>query len=186
MNRTLPARLGAARMDSPLGSILLLHHGDRLTGLYFEGQRHGPKHDPDRNWGDPPPAVREALQRYFERPTTPFLVALELRGTPFQCDVWHALQTIPSGRTATYADIARAIGRPAAVRAVGAAIGRNPVSIIVPCHRVLGSDGSLTGYAGGTERKRWLLVHEGVPLDLDGREKSGRNNEDARTQSPAA
>jgi methylated-DNA-[protein]-cysteine S-methyltransferase len=87
---------------------------------------------------------------------------LDLRGTPFQRAVWTALQTLPAGATSTYAAMAKEAGSPAAVRAAGAAIGRNPVSVIVPCHRVLGRDGSLTGYAGGLERKRALLAHEGA------------------------
>jgi methylated-DNA-[protein]-cysteine S-methyltransferase len=85
-------------------------------------------------------------------------------GTPFQRDVWGALRRVPAGRTITYAEMARAIGRPAAHRAVGAANGKNPVSIVIPCHRMLGSDGALTGYGGGIERKRWLLQHEGASV----------------------
>ena len=89
-----------------------------------------------------------------------FDLPLSMRGTEFQQAVWAVLRTIPAGRTETYGEVARRIGRPAAVRAVGAAIGRNPVSIVVPCHRVVGAAGSLTGYAGGTDRKAWLLRHE--------------------------
>lgn len=89
-------------------------------------------------------------------------LAVDPGGTPFQRAVWNALRAIPAGETRSYADIARAVGRPSAVRAVGAANGRNPVAIVVPCHRVVGSDGSLTGYAGGIARKRWLLAHEGA------------------------
>ena len=91
-------------------------------------------------------------------------VPVDLRGTRFQERVWEALREIPAGSTRTYGEIARAIGRPTASRAVGAASGRNPVALIVPCHRVVGADGALTGYAGGVERKRWLLTHEGMKV----------------------
>jgi methylated-DNA-[protein]-cysteine S-methyltransferase len=90
-------------------------------------------------------------------------VALELEGSPFQVEVWTALRAIPFGATVSYGDIARAVGRPGAVRAVGAANGRNPISIIVPCHRVIGADGTLTGYGWGVDRKAWLLAHERAP-----------------------
>ncbi|MEM1184717.1 MAG: methylated-DNA--[protein]-cysteine S-methyltransferase [Planctomycetota bacterium] len=104
----------------------------------------------------------EQLSGYFAGTRRVFDVRLDLQGTDFQRSVWTALLDIPFGQTRSYADIARAIGNPDAVRAVGLANGRNPVSIIVPCHRVIGSDGSLTGYGGGMDRKRWLLAHEGV------------------------
>ncbi len=91
---------------------------------------------------------------------------LDLRGTQMQREIWAALLEIPAGVTRTYGEIARAIGRPSAVRAVGAAIGANPVGVLVPCHRVLGANGALTGYAGGLPRKRWLLAHEGAALAL--------------------
>ena len=88
-------------------------------------------------------------------------IAVDPAGTAFQREVWSALQRIPTGSTASYSDIAVAVGRPAAVRAVGLANARNPIAVVIPCHRVVGRDGSLTGYAGGLERKRWLLEHEG-------------------------
>ena len=106
--------------------------------------------------------ARDEIGEYFDGRRKRFDLPLELVGTPFQCQVWQALLEIPFGQTATYGAIARRCGRPRAVRAVGAAVGRNPVSIIVPCHRVLGSDGSLTGYAGGLPRKRALLSLEGL------------------------
>jgi methylated-DNA-[protein]-cysteine S-methyltransferase len=106
--------------------------------------------------------IRRQLDEYFEGQRKNFNVPLELHGSPFQVQVWTALRAIPYGQTASYAAIAQAVGRPAAVRAVGAANGRNPVSIIVPCHRVIGADGSLTGYGWGVERKAWLLAHERV------------------------
>ncbi|HEY4188648.1 MAG TPA: methylated-DNA--[protein]-cysteine S-methyltransferase [Polyangia bacterium] len=101
------------------------------------------------------------LEEYFAGARATFDLPLRLEGTAFQQRVWQALLTIPFGETRSYAEQARAIGRPTATRAVGAANGRNPISIIVPCHRVIGSDGSLTGYAGGEPTKRWLLTHEG-------------------------
>ncbi|MDO8377148.1 MAG: methylated-DNA--[protein]-cysteine S-methyltransferase, partial [Aquabacterium sp.] len=116
--------------------------------------------DPDQRWLR---AAERAMAAYFDGADDPLQgVALDLHGTPFQQSVWRALQALPRGATSTYAQIATAAGSPAAVRAAGAAIGRNPVSILVPCHRVLGRDGSLTGYAGGLERKQALLQREGV------------------------
>jgi methylated-DNA-[protein]-cysteine S-methyltransferase len=108
-------------------------------------------------------AVRAMLSRYFAGECTAIdTVAVELNGSEFQKRVWSGLRRIPSGATISYAELARRIGEPTAVRAVGAANGANPVALVVPCHRVIGSDGSLTGYGGGLDRKRWLLVHEGV------------------------
>ena len=104
------------------------------------------------------------LAAYFARARVDFALPLAPQGTAFQRAVWSELRTIPAGETRSYARIAEAVGRPAAVRAVGQAVGRNPLSIVVPCHRVIGSDGSLTGYAGGLDRKRWLLAREGAPV----------------------
>jgi len=102
-----------------------------------------------------------ALLRYFRGNVTALdRIPVRFVGTPFQCAVWRALRTIGAGKTASYAEVARRVGSPAAVRAVGRANGSNPIGLIVPCHRVIGSDGSLTGYGGGLERKRWLLEHE--------------------------
>jgi methylated-DNA-[protein]-cysteine S-methyltransferase len=109
-------------------------------------------------------ATREQLDAYFAGELMEFDVELDLDGTPFERDVWAAVSAIPYGETATYADIARRIGRPAACRAVGRANGRNPVAVIVPCHRVIGTSGALTGYAGGIEMKRALLEHERVSM----------------------
>jgi methylated-DNA-[protein]-cysteine S-methyltransferase len=108
----------------------------------------------------------EELDAYFAGRRQRFQVPLAPEGTPFQRQVWAALTTIPFGATWSYAKLARTVGRPAAVRAVGAANGRNPIALFVPCHRVIGADGSLTGYGGGLPRKRWLLAHEGVDLPL--------------------
>jgi methylated-DNA-[protein]-cysteine S-methyltransferase len=107
------------------------------------------------------PGVRDVLSRYFGGELAAIdTLAVELNGTEFQKRVWQALRRIPSGSTLSYAELARRIGEPAAVRAVGAANGANPVALVVPCHRVIGSNGTLTGYGGGLERKRWLLDHE--------------------------
>jgi methylated-DNA-[protein]-cysteine S-methyltransferase len=111
-------------------------------------------------------AAAHQLHQYFARERFTFDLPLEFRGTDFQRQVWTALLTIPCGETRSYADIARAVGNPAAVRAVGAANGRNPLSIVAPCHRVIGSSGSLTGFGGGLEAKAWLLAHEAPQRDL--------------------
>ena len=155
-----------ARVSSPLGDILLRFEPHVLTGLYFEGQKHQPAdllscpRDDDHAL-----AVMTAtwLAAYFESQPLPQSPMLKLQGTPFQTAVWRALREIPPGQTRTYAQIAAASGSSTAVRAVGAAIGRNPVSILVPCHRVVGRDGALTGYAGGVERKAALLLLEAAP-----------------------
>ena len=112
--------------------------------------------------------VQRQLRSYFAGERLAFDLPLAPRGTVWQRGVWAALRDIPAGETASYGTIAARLGRPAASRAVGAAIGRNPLAIVVPCHRVIGSDGALTGYAGGLHRKRWLLAHEGVRLDVGG------------------
>ena len=150
------------RVDSPLGTLLLARTATGLAGVWFEGQKHHPgelaaAHQPDD------PLLKRAsaqLQRYFAAEASAFDLPLDLHGTVFQRAVWSALLRIPSGATRSYADIAREIGSPQAVRAVGAAVGRNPVSVIVPCHRVVGIDGAMTGYAGGIERKQALLALE--------------------------
>jgi methylated-DNA-[protein]-cysteine S-methyltransferase len=109
---------------------------------------------------------RDRLKAYFEGDLSALAeIAAEPKGTTFQREVWTALQRIPVGSTVCYSDIAASIGRPAAVRAVGLANARNPIAVVIPCHRVVGRDGSLTGYAGGLDRKRWLLQHEGCFLD---------------------
>jgi len=153
------------RYASPLGPMLLAATDRGLAGVWFEGQRHGPD---ARGWREDPAhrVLREAaaqLAAYFAGARTDFDLPLDLQaGTPFQQSVWDALRGIPRGRTTSYAELARRLGRPQAARAIGAAVGRNPVSIVVPCHRVLGTAGALTGYAGGLERKTALLQLEGV------------------------
>lgn len=152
-------------MTSTLGVITLTATDHGLCGLYFAGQKHWPQNASSWQRDDGPrfDSAREWVSQYFSREQTPFAGPLHfVIGTAFQQQVWRALQTIPSGKTWTYAQLAQHIGAAKAVRAVGAAVGRNPLSLIIPCHRVIGSSGSLTGYAGGLDRKRWLLQHEGV------------------------
>ncbi|SDP78599.1 methylated-DNA-[protein]-cysteine S-methyltransferase [Rhodoferax sp. OV413] len=151
------------RFDTPLGSMLAAATDVGLCGLWFDAQ----KHLPDiAHWPTEPthPVLRQteaAMLAYFGGDMADFQVPLDLRGgTAFQQAVWQALLRIPSGATTTYGALSHGLGRPSAVRAVAGAVGRNPVSVIVPCHRVLGSDGSLTGYAGGLERKTALLQRE--------------------------
>jgi methylated-DNA-[protein]-cysteine S-methyltransferase len=154
------------RYESPLGTMLLAATDRGLAGAWFVGQKHGPD---ATGWREDAghPVLRAAvaqLRAYFAGERTTFDLPLDLQaGTAFQQSVWAALQAIPRGGTTSYAELARRIGRPTAARAIGAAVGRNPVSVVVPCHRVLGSSGSLTGYAGGLERKTALLQLEGVP-----------------------
>jgi len=145
--------------DSPLGTLLLAASPRGITGLYFEEHKYfaGPG-----NWqrDDAHPHLTEAvrqLEDYFRGERHDFDLALDASGTPFQQAVWEALRTLRFGTTTTYASIAERIARPNAIRATGTAIGRNPISIIVPCHRVLGSSGALSGFAGGLPRKRYLL-----------------------------
>ena len=153
------------RYASPLGTMLLAATDRGLAGVWFEGQRHGPD---ARGWREDAqhPVLREAVAQladYHAGRRTSFDLPLDLRaGTAFQQSVWDALLSIPRGGTTSYAELARRLGKPQAARAIGAAVGRNPVSIVVPCHRVLGTDGTLTGYAGGLERKTALLQLEGA------------------------
>jgi methylated-DNA-[protein]-cysteine S-methyltransferase len=154
-----------ARYDSPLGPMIVAATDRGLAGVWFEQQKHLPDCG---SWPYDPrhPVLREALDQlrgYFAGERTTFELPLDLQGgTPFQQAVWQALLAIPRGRTVTYRHVGEQAGRPGAMRAVGSAVGRNPLSIVVPCHRVVGSDGSLTGYAGGLERKRALLQLEGA------------------------
>jgi methylated-DNA-[protein]-cysteine S-methyltransferase len=146
-------------VDSPVGPLTLVAEDGVLAGLFMAEHRHAPSLDlPLEEAGLP--AVREQLTAYFSRDLKEFDLPLAVRGTSFQEQVWAALRTIPYGETWTYRELAEEIGRPTAVRAVGLANGRNPVSIVVPCHRVIGTGGSLTGYGGGLAAKQWLLSHE--------------------------
>ena len=154
-------------IDSPLGELTLVSHDGALTGLYYPG-----------HWYLPDPAtygvradsgfeeVEEQLGEYFAGERTAFELRTSTTGDAFQERVWQLIARIPYGETTTYGELARELGDPAIARAVGGAVGRNPLSIVVPCHRVVGKDGKLTGYAGGLERKRLLLDLEtpsGVP-----------------------
>lgn len=151
--------------DSPLGPMILAASGDRLVGVWFDGQRHQPERS---NWPAVPqhPVLQQAtsqLDDYFAGRRAAFELPLDLSaGTAFQQQVWRALLHIARGTTCSYGALSADIGRPTAVRAVGGAVGHNPLSIIVPCHRVLGAGGALTGYAGGLARKTALLQIEGA------------------------
>jgi methylated-DNA-[protein]-cysteine S-methyltransferase len=163
--------------QSPIGRLLLTSDGTALTGLYMEPSRKAQSTD---GWMEdatvaPLSATVRQLTEYFDRTRREFDLPLHMRGTAFQQRVWRHLTEIPHGRTLSYGELARRIGNPSASRAVGLANGRNPISIVVPCHRVIGADGSLTGYGGGLPRKRWLLAHEGLQsrFDLDQRQDDG-------------
>lgn len=150
-------------VDTPLGRLRLLAVRDGLIGIGFDGDRYAPPHNPA--WVHDPalPALRKAaaqLTAYFAGERRPFDLPLAPAGTAFQHAVWKAIATVRAGETISYAELARRAGHPGSARAVGAATGRNPIAIVVPCHRIIGSDGSLTGYAGGLDRKRALLALE--------------------------
>ena len=168
------ASAGAVRYavaPTPIGDLLLTSDGDAITSVYFVAGGRG-DHRPKPEWvPDEAPLrqVKAELAAYFAGELTVFSVPLAPHGTPFQQRVWARLQTLPFGTTTTYGALATALGDAHAMRAVGLANGRNPISIIIPCHRVIGADGTLTGYGGGLHRKRWLLAHEGqlsLPLPL--------------------
>lgn len=165
-------------IDSPLGSILLTSHGRSLTGLYLQGQKYYPVLQPD--WledpnADPLADTRTQLDEYFAGDRQSFDLSLAPIGTPFQQHVWQLLPHIPYGQTQTYGELAQQLGRPGGARAVGAANGRNPLSIILPCHRVIAAGGGLTGYAGGLDRKQWLLRHEGYWGDSENKNGASKN-----------
>ena len=153
----MPPKIYFTEFASPIGTLQLRGTDAALTGVFMEPHpepRDAVRDDAPLRW------ARQQLEEYFTGGRREFSLALEADGTDFQRRVWEALREIPFGGTVSYGDIARRIGNPRAVRAVGLANGRNPISIIVPCHRVIGADGSLTGYGGGLERKRFLLALE--------------------------
>jgi methylated-DNA-[protein]-cysteine S-methyltransferase len=152
-------------IDSPVGALLALAAADALVGLYFVDAAHAPR--PGDDWSASPrhavlQDTRRQLEEYFEQRRRTFDLPLRPTGTPFQLQVWQLLQDIPWGTTTRYGVMADQLARPGAARAVGAANARNPISIIVPCHRAIGADGRLVGYAGGLDRKAALLKLEGA------------------------
>lgn len=149
--------------ESPVGALTLVATDSALVGLFLRGDEF-----PTAVLGTSATLeqTKKELSEYFAGNRAAFEMPLAPVGTEFQREVWAALQTIPFGMTCSYLDIAKRIKRPKAVRAVGAANGKNPISIIIPCHRVIGTNGNLIGYGGGLPRKRWLLAHEGAELDL--------------------
>lgn len=159
------SHLRKTHWQGPLGEMIVAASDRGIAGIWFEGQKHLPDHS---RWpvDDDHPLLKDAvaqLRDYFDGRRASFDLPLDLQaGTPFQQSVWRALLAIPHGGKTTYATLGREIGAPQAARAVGAAVGRNPVSVVVPCHRVLGTGGALTGYAGGIVRKNALLKLEGV------------------------
>jgi methylated-DNA-[protein]-cysteine S-methyltransferase len=148
-------------LPSPIGPLTLVAEAGRLTALYLDTERYRPDEDSLGEPGDPGAAPFAAAARqladYFAGRLTEFDLPLDPAGTDFQRQVWTALRTIPYGQTWSYAQLAEKIGRASAVRAVGLANSKNPIAVVIPCHRVIGSDGSLTGYGGGLDRKRFLL-----------------------------
>ena len=159
--------------DSPLGTLIIASNGHAVTGIWFEDHRYFPT---DATLGEQVEpgedsvldAAAEQLGAYLTGEGTDFELPLEPAGTPKQKKVWEVLRRIPRGAVMTYGEIARELGKPKAAQSVGQAVGHNPVSIVIPCHRVVGADGSMTGYAGGVGRKRFLLDLEGYdPVDAE-------------------
>ena len=158
-------------VDSPIGRLMLTSDGAALTGLYMNLYRNKPSKLPGLgdDWIqnatiDPLPAAARQLKEYFAGKRREFDLPLRMEGTEFQQRVWRELTKIPFGETRSYGQLAKRLNNPNGSRAVGLANGRNPIAIIVPCHRVIGADGSLTGFGGGLDRKEWLLTHEGQPV----------------------
>ena len=157
----MPSHTYYSTLSTPIGELLLTSDGAALTGVYFEG------HTPDAAWREDDEILweaREQLTAYFGGRLTEFTLPLAPSGTPFQMRVWEELNAIPFGTTISYGEQARRLDRPSASRAVGSANGRNPIPVVVPCHRVVGAGGGLTGFGGGLDRKKWLLEHEAAVL----------------------
>ena len=155
------------QISSPLGPLVLASDGAALTGVWFDGQRYQRPINEAWQCGRDLPILHRAaaeLAEYFAGERREFGLPLAPAGTPFQRAVWDAIARVPCGETITYRELAARAGQPRAIRAAGAATGRNPVSIVIPCHRIVGANGALTGYAGGLERKRALLTLERVDL----------------------
>lgn len=168
-------RTSFTRFATPLGELVLTATDAGLTGIYFPTSRHGPPPLDRSDWSldDGSGSAAEILARtcrqldeYFAQTRTRFEIPLSAAGTRFEQRVWGSLQAIPYGTTLSYGALARQLGDPRATRAVGAANGKNPIPIVVPCHRVVGARGELTGFGGGIDRKRWLLEHERALLGL--------------------
>lgn len=158
--------MAVLRVPSPIGELTLVASDTALMAVHFPTSGHVPP-----SGGEPTTLLAYArlqLEEYFARTRTTFELPLEPIGSAFQRRVWDALRAIPYGTTVSYSEIARRLGDVRATRAVGAANGQNPIPIIVPCHRVVGAHGELTGFGGGIDRKRWLLEHEGALLTLGG------------------
>ena len=160
MIATIPDTTTRTRVASPIGTVTLTSNGRALTGLALIETDDVDEQDATTDHDAVLIAAREQLEAYFDMRLQQFDLPLEPQGTEFQRRVWESLKLIPFGETISYAELARRVDKPKAVRAVGAANGRNPLMIIVPCHRVIGADGSLTGFGAGIDRKRWLLDHE--------------------------
>ena len=166
--------LAIASIDSPIGKLTVASHGNLVCVVHFGPQTPALRASLKRWYPDTsmeeaedPGGAVGVLRRYFEGDLASLdEIEVELNGTTFQKNVWLALRTVKAGSTMSYAQLAKQVGSPAAVRAVGAANGANPVAVVLPCHRIIGSNGSLTGYGGGLHRKRWLLDHEGVKRTL--------------------
>jgi methylated-DNA-[protein]-cysteine S-methyltransferase len=172
LDATTPRSYGYA--STPLGRVLLVAAGGQLVGLAFAGHARTPGVPGHAAGSDMLlAAVREQLDEYFHGVRTRFELPVRLVGTAFQIEVWSALLDVPFGCTSTYGRVAERIGRPRAARAVGAANGRNPISIVVPCHRLVGADGGLTGYGWGLDRKRSLLALEGADPGVGSLRSSG-------------
>jgi methylated-DNA-[protein]-cysteine S-methyltransferase len=163
------------RFASPIGTVVLASDGEALRVLHLDDDEERVKASLARTYGEVticsgrvPVTIRQPLTSYFEGELTALdRIPVQAAGTPFQLKVWAALRGIPVGTTMSYGGLAQQLGMPGASRAVGLANGSNPIGVVVPCHRVIGADGTLTGYGGGLPRKRWLLAHEGVRLRKD-------------------
>ncbi len=151
---------------TPQGEMFVLFDEESVHGIYFDGQKYLPDFSLHQELKNHPllDSVKPQLVAYFSGQSDCFDFPLAVRGTPFQRAVWQALREIPCGETCSYMDVAIKVGNPRGVRAVAQAIGHNPWSVVIPCHRVIGTSGKLTGYAGGINRKAWLLKREGVSI----------------------
>jgi len=175
MSTILPYHMS---FESPVGNLDILANDDQLTHIFWPDHK-GAQLPRTRSGKEHPVLLqaKEQLEAYFAGELQVFDLPVYLEGTDFQKEVWTALMEIAWGETWTYSQLAHIIGRPKAVRAVGAANGRNPISIVIPCHRVIGANGTLTGYAGGLECKRWLLQHEGFQEQAHVREPKSTTQE---------